>query len=140
MTCGISFSVVMALVGAAVAPYLPFWLGGKADIAPMSSAYFLIYSLTLPAVLVYHLTAAMLKSAGEMRVPSALSIMMCCLDVVFNYLFIYILGLGVTGAALGTMTAYILIALPMSWPGYAEKQDSRPPPRPPSGSSGIGDS
>ena len=115
LACGIGFSVFMALVGAAVAPHLPFWLGGKADIAPMSSAYFLIYSLTLPAVLVYHLTAAMLKSAGEMRVPSALSIMMCCLDVVFNYLFIYILDLGVTGAALGTTTAYILTAIPMSW-------------------------
>ena len=115
LACGIGFSVFMAIVGVTVAPMLPFWLGGKADIAPMSSAYFLIFSITLPAVLVYHLTAAMLKSAGEMRVPSALSIMMCCLDVLFNYLFIYILGLGVTGAALGTMTAYILTAMPMSW-------------------------
>ncbi len=115
LVCGIGFSVFMALVGVSVASRLPFWLGGKADIAPMSSAYFLIFSVTLPAVLVYHLTAAMLKSAGEMRVPSALSIMMCCLDVIFNYLFIYILGLGVTGAALGTMTAYILTAIPMSW-------------------------
>ena len=115
LVCGIGFSVFMAIVGVTVAPMLPFWLGGKADIAPMSSAYFLIFSITLPAVLVYHLTAAMLKSAGEMRVPSALSIMMCCLDVLFNYLFIYILGLGVTGAALGTMTAYILTAMPMSW-------------------------
>lgn len=115
LTCGIGFSLFMALAGAIVAPHLPFWLGGKADIAPMSSAYFLIFSLTLPAVLVYHLTAAMLKSAGEMRVPSALSIMMCCLDVVFNYLFIYILDMGVTGAALGTMTAYVLTAVTMSW-------------------------
>lgn len=115
LACGIGFSLFMALAGAVVAPHLPFWLGGKADIAPMSSAYFLIFSLTLPAVLVYHLTAAMLKSAGEMRVPSALSIMMCCLDVVFNYLFIYILDMGVTGAALGTMTAYVLTAVTMSW-------------------------
>ncbi len=115
LVCGICFSVFMALIGIAVAPSLPFWLGGKEDIAPMSSSYFLIYSLTLPAVLTYHLTAAMLKSAGEMRVPSALSIMMCCLDVIFNYLFIYKLHLGVTGAALGTMTAYILTAIPMSW-------------------------
>lgn len=114
LVCGIGFSLLMALVGASISHSLPFWLGGKADIAPMSSAYFLIYSLTLPAVLVYHLTAAMLKSAGEMRVPSALSIMMCCLDVAFNYLFIYKLDLGVTGAALGTMTAYLLTAIAMS--------------------------
>lgn len=112
---GIAFSLFMALVGVAVHNPLPYWLGGKADIAPMSSAYFLIFSLTLPAVLAYHLMSAMLKSAGEMRVPSALSIMMCCLDVAFNYLFIYILDMGVTGAALGTMTAYVVTVIPMTW-------------------------
>lgn len=115
LVCGIAFSLFMALVGVAVHNPLPYWLGGKTDIAPMSSAYFLIFSLTLPAVLAYHLMSAMLKSAGEMRVPSALSIMMCCLDVAFNYLFIYILDMGVTGAALGTMTAYVVTVIPMTW-------------------------
>lgn len=115
LVCGIAFSLFMALVGVAVHNPLPYWLGGKADIAPMSSAYFLIFSLTLPAVLAYHLMSAMLKSAGEMRVPSALSIMMCCLDVAFNYLFIYILDMGVTGAALGTMAAYVVTVIPMTW-------------------------
>lgn len=115
LVCGIAFSLFMALVGVAVHNPLPYWLGGKADIAPMASAYFLIFSLTLPAVLAYHLMSAMLKSAGEMRVPSALSIMMCCLDVAFNYLFIYILDMGVTGAALGTMTAYVVTVIPMTW-------------------------
>lgn len=59
--------------------------------------------------------SAMLKSAGEMRVPSALSIMMCCLDVAFNYLFIYIFNMGVIGAALGTMAAYVVTVIPMTW-------------------------
>ncbi|MGN1253541.1 MAG: MATE family efflux transporter [Prevotella sp.] len=115
LVCGIAFSVFMALVGVAIHNPLPYWLGGKADIAPMSSAYFLIFSLTLPAVLAYHLMSAMLKSAGEMRVPSALSIMMCCLDVAFNYLFIYIFNMGVIGAALGTMAAYVVTVIPMTW-------------------------
>lgn len=115
LVCGIAFSIFMALIGVAIHNPLPYWLGGKADIAPMSSAYFLIFSLTLPAVLTYHLMSAMLKSAGEMRVPSALSIMMCCLDVAFNYLFIYIFNMGVIGAALGTMAAYVVTVIPMTW-------------------------
>lgn len=115
LVCGIAFSIFMALIGVAIHNPLPYWLGGKADIAPMSSAYFLIFSLTLPAVLAYHLMSAMLKSAGEMRVPSALSIMMCCLDVAFNYFFIYIFNMGVIGAALGTMAAYIVTVIPMTW-------------------------
>ena len=113
--CGVVFSVLMALVGASIHQSLPYWLGGKDDIAPMSSGYFLIFSLTLPAVLLFHLMSAMLKSAGEMRVPSLLSIMMCGLDVAFNYLFIYVLKLGVVGAALGTMSAYFFTVIPMAW-------------------------
>lgn len=115
LVCGVAFSVLMALVGASIHHPLPYWLGGKDDIAPMSSGYFLIFSLTLPAVLLFHLMSAMLKSAGEMRVPSLLSIMMCGLDVVFNYLFIYVLKLGVIGAALGTMSAYFFTVIPMAW-------------------------
>lgn len=115
LVCGVAFSVLMALVGASIHQSLPYWLGGKDDIAPMSSGYFLIFSLTLPAVLLFHLMSAMLKSAGEMRVPSLLSIMMCGLDVAFNYLFIYVLKLGVVGAALGTMSAYFFTVIPMAW-------------------------
>ena len=115
LVCGVAFSVLMALVGASIHQSLPYWLGGKDDIAPMSSGYFLIFSLTLPAVLLFHLMSAMLKSAGEMRVPSLLSIMMCGLDVAFNYLFIYVLKLGVVSAALGTMSAYFFTVIPMAW-------------------------
>lgn len=115
LVCGVVFSVLMALVGASIHQSLPYWLGGKDDIAPMSSGYFLIFSLTLPAVLLFHLMSAMLKSAGEMRVPSLLSIMMCGLDVAFNYLFIYVLKLGVVGAAFGTMSAYFFTVIPMAW-------------------------
>ena len=115
LVCGVAFSVLMALVGASIHQSLPYWLGGKDDIAPMSSGYFLIFSLTLPAVLLFHLMSAMLKSSGEMRVPSLLSIMMCGLDVAFNYLFIYVLKLGVIGAALGTMSAYFFTVIPMAW-------------------------
>lgn len=49
-----------------------------------------------------------------MRTPSFLSIMMCVLDVAFNYVFIYIFRLGVTGAALGTMCAYVVTVVPMA--------------------------
>lgn len=112
---GIALSLVVAAIGIAIHSPLPHWLGGGDDIARDASTYFLIFSLTLPVVLLYHLMSAMLKSTGDMRVPSMLSIMMCVLDVAFNYLFIYVMGLGVMGAALGTMCAYVTTALPMGY-------------------------
>ena len=111
---GMVFSVIIALAGVAVHKPLPFWLKGGADIAPMASSYFLVFSVTVPFMMAYHLMADMLKSSGDMRTPSFLSIMMCVCDVAFNYLFIYILHLGVTGAALGTLCAYVMTVVPMT--------------------------
>jgi len=50
-----------------------------------------------------------------MRVPSAMSISMCVLDVAFNYLFIYLLDMGVVGAAIGSACAYLITSLAMTW-------------------------
>jgi putative MATE family efflux protein len=61
------------------------------------------------------LAGSMLKCSGNMKVPSVLDIWMCVMDVVFNYLFIYVLGLGVMGAAIGTGLAEILTACLMMY-------------------------
>lgn len=115
LICGLIFSLLMCGIGVSIHSALPCWLGGGADIAGDSSVYFLIYSLTLPVVLLYHLMSAMQKSSGDMRIPSLLSIILCLLDVVFNYIGIYMLHLGVMGAALGTMCAYTVTVVPMSY-------------------------
>jgi putative MATE family efflux protein len=50
-----------------------------------------------------------------MKIPSMLNICMCVMDVIFNYLFIYALGLGVTGAAIGTGLAELVTACLMMY-------------------------
>lgn len=115
LVCGLAVSLLIMLVGVGIHSRLPYWLGGGADIAAGSSAYFLIFALAMPFVLLFHLNSAMLKSSGNMHVPSMLSIAMCVLDVAFNYVFIYVLGLGVSGAALGTLCAYVVVSLSMAW-------------------------
>ena len=50
-----------------------------------------------------------------MKIPSMLNIWMCVMDVVFNYLLIYILGMGVMGAALGTGLAELITACLMMY-------------------------
>lgn len=115
LVCGPLASLLVALVGVAVHRQLPFWLGGGAEIAPDASVYFLTISLTVPFMLLFHLNSAMLKSSGDMRLPSVLSVLMGVLDVAFNYVFIYLLDLGVRGAALGTLCAYVLVSVVLTW-------------------------
>lgn len=50
-----------------------------------------------------------------MRIPSILSVLMCILDVVFNYICIFVFHLGVVGAALGTALSFIIIGVWMMW-------------------------
>ena len=113
LTVAMSFSIVLALIGASISQVLPYWLGGGPDIVGDAGKYFLIMALFMPAMQLDWMCAAMLQATGNMKVPSLLSIGMCVLDVVFNYLFIYKLEMGVVGAALGSGLAEVITAIAM---------------------------
>ena len=123
-------SVVLAGVCAALSGQLPSWLGGAPDVTPQAASYFLIYSLALPAALFMRLGVGALQCAGDMRTPSLLSMLMCLLDVVFNFFLVFpsrelVLGglhvwmpgagLGVAGAALGTAAAEVVVGALLFW-------------------------
>lgn len=110
------FSLVLALLGCGISGELPHWLGGGDDIAADSSGYFFIFSLALPVFQAGYFAGAVLRCSGNMLVPGLINVMMCVLDVIFNMFLIFPehqwhgltipgAGLGVTGAALGTILA-----------------------------------
>ena len=124
------FSVVLALAGLCLAAPLPGWLGGEPAIRADASAYFLIYAAFLPFMQIGFYGSSMLQCSGEMKLPSALYIVMCVLDVFFNFLLIFPTreirflgaaltvpgaGMGVRGAALGTGLAEVVAAALMMW-------------------------
>jgi len=113
LTVALGFSTALALIGAAVSHSLPYWLGGGPDIVEDAGKYFLIIALFMPAMQLDWMCAAMLQASGNMKVPSLLSIGMCVLDVAFNYLFIYVLDMGVVGAAIGSGLAEVITAAAM---------------------------
>lgn len=115
LVCGMVFSLFITLVGVLLHRPIPLWLGGGADIVDGASQYFLIFSCAMPFILLFDLSGAMLKSAGNMQLPSIMSVLLCVLDVFFNYIFIYTLHFGVMGAALGTAVAYLCVSLPITW-------------------------
>ena len=107
------FSGVISVIGMAIAGPLPHWLGGSPEIVSDSTKYFFIVAAALPFMQIDWMCASMLQVSGNMKVPSYLSIGMCVLDVCFNYLFIYVLDMGVVGAAIGTGLAELITALAM---------------------------
>ena len=124
------FSFALAAIGVAISGVLPEWLGGDVSIHHDASLYFLIFSLFLPALQLNFLAGGMLRCSGNMRIPSLLGVVMCVLDVIFNFflifptrhavvagidIFIPGAGLGVEGAALGTVAAETVVATIQMW-------------------------
>lgn len=107
----LGFAVLLAVLGVSISSALPHWLGGGEEISGYASDYFLIYALCLPFFQLAVFAEGALISTGNIRISSAASIAMCILDVVFNYIFIYVLDMGVRGAALGTGLATLSAAL-----------------------------
>lgn len=122
------FSTMLAFVGVVISGPLPGWLGGDLAIRDHASNYFLIFSLFLPVLQMSFLAGSMLRCSGNMKIPSILNVLMCILDVVFNFFLIFPsrqihfcgidifvpgAGLGVEGAALGTVFAELVVAMLM---------------------------
>lgn len=122
----VALGVVLGLLGAVVSMKLPVFLGGKGEVARMAGNYFFVFAVSLPFAQLNSLSGGMLQSSGDMKTPSILNIIMCVLNVVFNFLLIYPTrvwhgikiygaGLGVTGASLGTTLSKVVISLIMTY-------------------------
>lgn len=122
----ILFSFLLCGIGVGISNHLPHWLGGGDEICGDASTYFMYFSLCLPFSMLNSLCSGMLRCSGNIHTPSILNVLMCLLDVLFNWLLIFptctLFGitfpgadLGVTGAVLGTALAYIICSLLMCY-------------------------
>ena len=109
------FTCLLAIIGAFISSKLPYWLGGTSEIISDATLYFLIFTAFMPIGSIGYTASAMLQASGNMKVPSIMYVTLALLDVVFNYLFIYILDLGVAGAALGTGAAETMVSIFAVW-------------------------
>lgn len=109
------FTCLLASCGIAISRNLPIWLGGSAEIVGDASLYFMIFTAFMPIGAVGFAASAMLQASGNMKVPSMIYIALAVFDVIFNYIFIYILDMGVAGAALGTGAAETTVSVYSVW-------------------------
>ena len=115
LVCCFLWALIISTTSLVIAPYLPYWLGGTEEIARDASLYFAIFGVCGIFFQMEGLAGSMLKCSGNMKIPSMLNIGMCVMDVIFNYLFIYVLNMGVVGAAIGTGMAMFVTACLMMY-------------------------
>ena len=115
MVCCLIWALMISLLSVIIAPSLPYWMGGTEEIAHDASLYFAIFGVCGIFFQMEGLAGSMLKCSGNMKIPSILNIGMCVMDVCFNYIFIYLLDMGVAGAPIGTGLAMLITAALMMY-------------------------
>lgn len=134
------FSTILAVIGIAISGHLPVWLRGNEEIRESASTYFLLFSTCIPLLSLEMLSGSMLRCSGNIKIPSLFNVMMCLLDVIFNYLFIFPTheislfgitatipgaGMRVQGAAIGTIIAVAITAGGMMYYACRKSKDLR---------------
>ena len=127
VTIGV-LGLVFAATGIAISGSLPVWLRGDPSLHEDASRYFLICSL-IP-ISIARLGTGMLQYSGDMRTPSLLNVLSCALNVCLNAVLIHEgpvlaigalelpvpgMGLGIAGAAYGTLIAQAVTAALLIW-------------------------
>ena len=119
MLFNLAAGLAAAAFGIGISGHLPGWLGADVSLQANASAYFAIWSAALPFTMAMGMYTSMLRASGDALTPGLISVLVCVLDVVFNFVLInptrtlwgitvWGAGLGVPGAALGTALATVV--------------------------------
>ena len=119
MLFNLAAGLAAAAFGIGISGHLPGWLGADVSLQANASAYFAIWSAALPFTMAMGMYTSMLRASGDALTPGLISVLVCVLDVVFNFFLInptrtlwgitvWGAGLGVPGAALGTALSNVI--------------------------------
>ena len=109
------FSVVLS-------PYIPGWMGADPGIRAEASRYFLIVSLPMVFRTASSVLGDALRAVQDTKTPMLISVAANVLNIVLNYVLIYSLGMGVSGAAAASAVSYALSGILM-YAAYRRKRE-----------------
>lgn len=98
-----------------LSPYIPVWMGAEEAIWDQASLYFTIVSLPMVFRAFTSILGASIRATQDTRTPMLINMTANCINGVLNYVLIYALELGVTGAAMASALAYTFSGLMMLW-------------------------
>ena len=111
----IAFSVIggiiFMIVGLVGSPLALEAMKTPEDVMGHAVVYIRIYFLGIIVNLVYNMGAGILRAVGDSRRPLYFLIASCFTNIILDVLLVAVLGMGVAGAALATITSQLLSAV-----------------------------
>ena len=102
LTCGAISGLIVAIIGSIVARPILLAMGTDASILASAVSYFRAYLLGMPALAVYHFSAANLRARGDTLHPMLFISIGGVVNVIFNAIAVIVLQMGATGVGLAT--------------------------------------
>ncbi len=103
-------ALVITVLGLSFRRPLLGFIFGKVDDGVMDNAlrYFVFTALSYPFLALFNAGSAIFRSCGNSRYPMIVSVISNVINVVGNYILIFIFDLGVEGAAISTLISRII--------------------------------
>ncbi len=101
----LALGIVLAAAGWFASPSLVALFGASPEVAEQATTYLTLSMLGLPAMLLVFATTGLLRGLQDTRTPLAVAVGGFGANIILNFIFIYVAGLGIAGSALGTVVA-----------------------------------
>ncbi len=105
--------LLVGVVSMALSPFIPVWMGAEASIRRQASLYFFIVCIPMVFRSCNSILGAAIRATKDTKTPMLINLAANVLNVVLNYLMIYTMGMGVTGAAAASAISYALSGICM---------------------------
>lgn len=99
--------VVLGSISLILAPYIPVWMGAAESVRGPATTYFVIISLPMIFRAATTIFGATIRATLDTKTPMFVNLVANVVNVVLDYILIYVVGWGVTGAAVATAVTHI---------------------------------
>lgn len=107
----ITGGIVLTIIGIIGAPYFLKLMKTPLPIINEAVSYIRIYFLSITSMLVYNICAGIIRAGGNSKLPMIAQFTGGIINILANTLLIYILDMGIRGAALATLFSQTTAAL-----------------------------
>ena len=107
----IVLGAILTVLGIAFTPTLLRWMGTPENVMPNSVAYFKIYCSGLLGLILYNTANGIFQALGDSKHPLMYLIISSVTNVILDIVFVGVMNMGVSGAALATIVSQFFSAV-----------------------------
>lgn len=110
-TFSIIVGIIVSISGSIFSKIMLSYMNLPPNIIPMAIPYLQIYFLGLAPNLIYNMGAGLLRAVGDSKTPLIFLIISCITNIFLDILLVRYFHMGVTGAAIATVSSQLISAL-----------------------------